>query len=804
MAKSTPWRPQPPSIEDPTPSDAELTYLGEEHESSGMETVDVPEEERKSGQPDWARRARDAFRFSTSYVDSNYRKQWDDSIRAFNNQHAGDSKYNSELFRKRSNLFRPKTRAIIRKNEAAAAAAFFSNSDLIDVTAVNQSDKAEIVSAEVTKQLIQYRLGKSIPWFQVCVGAIQDGHVQGAVAAHIYWKFYEKHDNDGVRTQLEDRPVVDLIPIENLRIDPSADWMDPIGSSPYLIHIIPMYWCDVKEKMTAVNPKGQTWKPYPAQVVFQRTNDSTDDSTRQARIQVQQDPSQQKRDVSDYDIVWVHRHIHRFEGEDWEFYTVSSEKMLTDPEPLQKTVWHGQRPYVLGKVMLETHKPLSTPVPILIKPLQDEANDLQNQRLDNVKLVLNKRWFAKRGKNVDLASLVRNVPGGITLLDDPETDVKEITWPDVTQSAYLEQDRVDGDFSDLVGNFNPMQVQAQRTGRESTNTMRMLQGPTNLLTEYMLKTFTETFVQPVLRLVMLLEQHYESDVTLIALAGKKAQVMKRFGMSDVTDAILDSQMNITVNVGMGATDPVQKLQRFVYAAQSFAQLMRFLPPFMDAKELWKEYAGLSGYQDGERFVVDGANPEVMKLQQTIQQLQTQLLKGPAAKAQATQEQNQSREKIARQNNVTKLLIARKQSDSAKEEKVLEHKLGLAAGEVEHQHGMETEGYKANLGFEADSRKADQQARLGGNGAGGGKDRLGITISSKRLAQAGDQQVTKLVQSQQDLAKSILQGQEDLARSIAELARSIAQEHGESLKPRKRTGRAKLPSGGMMEFEMTDS
>lgn len=707
MATSTPWRPQPPSIHDPEPGDAPLEYLGEEREAAGMEMGEVGDEDQpkgKKGEPNWLKRATDAFKFSTTYIDSNYRRQWDDSIRAFNNQHAGDSKYNSELFRKRSNLFRPKTRAIIRKNEAAAAAAFFSNIDLIDITATNQSDKAELVSAEVTKQLLQYRLSKTIPWFQVCIGAVQDAQVQGAAAAHVHWKFFEKHNEKGDREALEDKPVIDLIPIENIRIDPSADWMDPINSSPYVIHIIPMYWCDVQDKMNSPNPKGQTWKKYRPSQVFGQRYDTTDDSTRQARIQVAQDPTQQKRDVSDYDIVWVHRHIHRWDGEDWEFYTIASDKMLTDPQPLKDTVWHGVRPYVMGKVNLETHKPMPSSIATLVKPLQEEANDLQNQRMDNVKLVLNKRWIAKRGKNVDLPSLVRNVPGGITLADDPELDIKEISWPDVTQSSYLEQDRVDGDFSDLIGNFNPMQVQAQRSGRESTNTMRMLQGPTNLLTEYMLKTFVETFVQPVLRQVMMLEQHYESDLTLIQLAGDKAQIFKKYDVDQVTDAVLDNELNISVNVGMGATDPGQKMQRFAQWLITFANICKAPPPGIDLKEVWKEGSGLAGYQDGTRFLIDGANPEVMKLQQQVQKLTQLLQKSPIAKQQQVTETNKTKERIADKGNIVKLALADKSHHSSSSQLLVKHLMDLEKGGIQREGAVEDRDFGA---IEARDERKDQ-------------------------------------------------------------------------------------------------
>ncbi len=54
---------------------------------------------------------------------------------------------------------------------------------------------------------------------------------------------------------------------------------------------------------------------------------------------------------------------------------------------------------------------------------------------DKHPFVLDKKWLVKRGKNVDLTSLVRNVPGRITLVDDPEKDVREIHWDDVTRSG---------------------------------------------------------------------------------------------------------------------------------------------------------------------------------------------------------------------------------------------------------------------------------------------------------------------------------------------------------------------------------
>lgn len=780
MSQSQPWRPQPPSITEPPEGEAPKWELGDEEEAASME-MDNPTGEEKSQKPTqefWLKRAKDSFRFSTTYVDSNYRKNWDDSIRAFNSLHASDSKYNGELFKKRSNLYRPKTRAVIRKNEAAAAAAFFSNLDVVDVTAPNQSIKEELVSAEVTKQLLQYRLTKTVPWFSFLLGGFQDAQVQGVSCAHVYWRFVERHKKDGSTESVEDKPCLDLIPVENLRIDPSAHWMDPINSSPYIIHLMPMYWCDVKDRMEHPNPKGQRWRQYSAAQVFARS-ESSDDSTRQARGGVSQDPTQQKRDISDYDIVWVHRHIHRYNGEDYEFYTIASQRLLTDPEPLKDTVWHGHRPYVMGTTILETHKPIPSSLPTITRPLQEEANDVQNQRADNVKFVLNKRWIAKRGKNVDLSSLVRNTPGGITLADDPENDIKEINWPDVTQSAYLEQDRIDGDFSDLAGNFNPMQVTAQRSGRESTNTMRMLQGPSNLLTEYMLKTFVETFVQPVLRQLVMLEQHYETDMVLIALAGQKAQVFQKYGVNSMTDAILDKELTVTVNVGMGATDPAAKVQKFAFALNTYAHIVaKQPPPGVDLKEVFKELMALSGYQDGTRFVIDGSDPALAKAQQQIQQL-TRALQVLQLEKHNKSEANAVKKELGHEGNVVKLIVADKKMVSDREKQQFEGKKLIAS------HLMEQEKNATEREGQVEDRDAgfDQQ---------------------RQLAAAKEQPKPEKdpLEGVKQVLETLIKGEMKLAQAVADLAKMVHEEHSKPKEePKPRKGKARLPSGGEMLFEM---
>lgn len=617
----------------------------------GIEVTDLdgdPIADRGEGEPDvgWLQRARDAYEFSTSYVDSNYRKKWEDGIRAFNNQHPLDSKYSSPNYAKRSNLYRPKTRAVIRKNEAAASAAFFANPDAITCEANNQADKMQQASAEVMKQLIQYRLEKSIPWYLTCIGGLQDAQTTGACAGHVYWEYDAEN---GI-----DRPCVDLKPIENIRIDPGADWRDPAQSSPYLIELIPMYIGDVRSRMSRVDEKtgAPVWKSYGLGVI-RSAMQSNSDSTRVTRNKDRQDPlANDAQPVSDYEVVWVHRHIHRYEGRDWTFYTLADMVMLTDPVPLKDVVHHGKRPYVLGCAIMETHKIMSSGVPEISAGLQRESNELGNTFLDNVYFVLNKKWLVKRGQNTDLPSLVRNTPGGVTLTNNPEEDIKEINWPDITPSSAQAQDRLNADFADLTGDFSANQAQIARKGNEPGKIMALMAQAGNPLTEYLLRTYVVTFVEPVMRQLVLLEQEYETDATILAIAGQKAQLQK-FGVDSVTDEMLRAQMTIRVNVGMGATDPFQKLQKFLMGVTQFKDIALQPPPGLSLNETAKEIFGLLGYQDGGRFF-DDQDPEKAQFKAQLQHA-GQVIQELGKRIEDKDKELASKAQIAHEGNVTQLL-----------------------------------------------------------------------------------------------------------------------------------------------------
>lgn len=567
---------------------------------------------------DWLTLARDAYSASTSYFDASIRQQIEADLRQSQGQHPTGSKYLAD--KGRSKLFRPKTRAAIRKNEASAAEAFFSTNDVVKVSAENDNDKTQQASAAVMSELLQYRLTKSIPWFLTLVGAYQDAQTVGVVASYQYWEYNEKKKLD--------RPAIRLIPIENIRFDPGASWTDPVGTSPYLVELIPMYLGAVKARMRTPDARtGETkWKLLDDATIMSATK-SYGDTIRMQREGQRMDSKSQQQANNNFAIVWVHKNIISVDDDDYVYYTLGCEHLLSDPVPLDQRYFHGRRPYVIGSCVIETHKNYPSSVPRMTRDVQAEINEVANQRIDNVKLAMNKRYFARRNKQVDIRSVTRNVPGSVTLMQDTD-DVKVVEFNDVTASSYKEQEVLNLDFDDMAGSFSGSSVQSNRKLNETVGGMKLLDTNANQVSGYQLRTFVETWVEPVLRQLVLLEQFYETDETLVGLCGEAAQLVQKFGIDTVTDAMLMNEFTLNVNVGLGATNPTDQVKQFITGMTSLRDMLAdgsLMKLGLNVEEVIKELFGKLGYKDGKRFFdMEDQDPQLKQMQATIDQLQQAL------------------------------------------------------------------------------------------------------------------------------------------------------------------------------------
>jgi hypothetical protein len=286
---------------------------------------------------------------------------------------------------------------------------------------------------------------------------------------------------------------------------------------------------------------------------------------------------------------------------DYAFWSLATTLILTEPVPLENIYPLG-RPYRVGFSTVEAHRNNPAGTIELAAPLQEGINVVTNQRAENVALALNKRYFIKRQKigALDLQALMRNVPGGGVMVDDPG-DVKVIETRDVTAS-YTEQDRLAVEMDEITGNFSQSSVQSNKALNDTVGGMNLMSSGANQVQEYTIRTFMETWYEPVLADILQLEMYYETDETILALAGEKAQIFPRYGIDTVSDELLNQHLVLRVNVGMGNTNPVQKMEKLNLALGTVMQLPD-LAGRLNQEEIGKEVFGYAGFADGDRFML---------------------------------------------------------------------------------------------------------------------------------------------------------------------------------------------------------
>src|SRR6185312_1345815 len=376
-------------------------------------------------------------------------------------------------------------------------------------------------------------------------------------------------------------------------------------------------------------------------------SDRDDDTTRRAResgrVPGKDGDAWKPRD---FDLTWTRIHTVRWGGEDWYYRTLASAgELLEPPRPLSEVHLHGVRPYVVGCVVLETHKTYPSSKVELTVDLQSAANRDWNARFDAVMLNLMPRQFVRNGADIDPADIRTFMPGKVVMMNGKPGEPlnNEVVWdrpPPPDAAAFAEQDRINLDWDDLTGAFTNSSVQASQVQQQSATGMHLMSGEASGLGEYELRMFGETWVEPMLKLFLKLVQAYETDPIILATAGKKAQLFQKFGVNSITDELLNTGVTTKVNVGIGATNPSMKLRNLIMGAEALAKLYgpQTIAMGSNFEEVANEVFGLLGYKDGARFFQPGFDPRVAMLQQQLQQAQGKAHAGAPAGGDPTRTQ----------------------------------------------------------------------------------------------------------------------------------------------------------------------
>lgn len=616
--------------------------------SSAGQMVAFQKGEKRSAEPaagsdgKWLMTAQQIFRSSTDFFDGNLRTMIEESMDLYRSKHPKGSKYNLPSFQKRSRLFRPKIRSAMRKKEAQVAKAFFSTHDVVQVSPVNTSDSSHILAAKVQQTLLQYRLTQIGPtgmqWFQTVVGAFQDASKQGFVISRTDWEykqatqFYSDKSHD--KRVVRDRPVVTLIPVENFRVSPNCDWSDPINSSDYLIELIPMSIARIREWQE--EDTLWHWREL-SDAQLQSGTKQEWDSIRSAREGNKTDRYEERAGISEFDTVWLHKNIVRIKGEDYVWLTVGTEIMLTEPMPLSELDPRGYRPYTWGYTVLEAHNPYPDGDVQMAKPVQEEINELANMRADASKMATAGRYFYRRGSAIDTEALTRFVPGSAIEVTNVQNDVRWDKAPDANKGAFEEGELLNNELSDLLGTFQTSNVQGNRKLNETVGGMQLIADNANEVSEFTVRTFSETWVEPTLCQVLDLLCYWETDENIAKIVGD--QTAQQEGMAEGLPAkevfrLLNTPMQSSVSVGYGATNPESRIRRIQIGVAVTNQIDPMLMHGANKSAILGEVWGACGVPDVRRFfpnIGDGSpNSELKRVTEENMQLRQMVESGSGA------------------------------------------------------------------------------------------------------------------------------------------------------------------------------
>lgn len=736
---------------------------------------------------------------SVTYMQTAVRPKWARATKAYHNEHFEGSKYNSDQWRGRSKVFRPKTRSAVRKGMTNAAKALFGPGDVVAIVPQNEGNQFQTASAAIKQELMNYRLSRTtkkngIRWFQISMGARQDSMVYGVCISKQVWRYRRETMIDrttGMQTErvAEDKPDVALYAPENVLFSPTCDWTNPAQSSEYLILRHPM---SVSDAMTMLKNNSKK----PGGVIFDTMTEAelrtyaagngagpVDTMGTRAARHDNADPNQRTTDANP--VVWMDEVFLKVDGVDVVFWKLGSTRAISNAVEVveEYPAYGGERPVVIGFGALEPHRPYPMSSVESWQQLQQEINDNVNLRLDHMKQVVTPLAKVKRGQKVDLKQVqARGSNSNIVMLNNMD-DVDWAQIPDVPQSAFVENNYLNADFDDLSGSFNTGTVQTNRSLNETVGGMKLLASDANAVGEFDLSVWVETWVEPVLWQVLKLEEYYESDAMVLAIAGEKAKLYEKFGISDITDTLLQAETNLTIKVGMGVTNlPQERLQKFMMASKALGEI---LAPFVQSgivkmptprvKELTNTIYGDAGIPDAaERFFMnmddesavaqqDGPPPEVQLKQQELQMKQQE---GQGKLALQAQKIQLDKQKLA-------LDAHRSQQDMAMRQR--EGDRQFAQGAVQHAQQAYDSHQQGQL-------QAQQQA------AGQGGD---MEPAEPQQGEAGgiEQQVAQIGQAVMQLAQNMAAMQEQVGQLGAGMQRMLQQNGPKKIVRDEKTGEA---------------
>lgn len=228
------------------------------------------------------------------------------------------------------------------------------------------------------------------------------------------------------------------------------------------------------------------------------------------------------------------------------------------------------------------------------KPTQDRLNKIINQRLDNVDLVLNKQGFYNGADPlINVKKLQISKPGHWHKVSDTINSIRWMDTPDVTASAYKEEELAKADYREATGASAPL-MPTEKNQSETAAGINLLQGAAGIRFRPVLKKMETDLITEV---SMMFLSHLQQFMTLpewikiTSNDGKESPAL-------ITPEQLQAKVQI---IPTGISETLNK-------ETQIGQLLRFKEvsandPTINQAELNRRIAELMGFKDIHQIII---------------------------------------------------------------------------------------------------------------------------------------------------------------------------------------------------------
>jgi hypothetical protein len=277
---------------------------------------------------------------------------------------------------------------------------------------------------------------------------------------------------------------------------------------------------------------------------------------------------------------------------------------------IRNPYWHGRPPFV--KSVWTTKKMPSffgVGIAEAGQSSADRINKIVNMRMDNIKRIINKRFYYNINDTyLDMNAAESGEPGRGIGMSDINASMKWEDTPDVTQSSYLEEQQAKDDFRQATGAVAAISPGKKGEQHQTVRGMMLLQGQAGERLKIISTNIEETFNKQLAQMYFELIKQYMNEEEVFDIVNEEGAIV----VQTVTPEEVLRKVNFRTT---GVTEVVNR-------EMQINQLMQFKQYTLEditinKAEINKRIAILFGFKDLDKLIREVTPEQEIAMRQAL-------------------------------------------------------------------------------------------------------------------------------------------------------------------------------------------